>query len=126
MVARTSGITDLMGQSEIPREDVEAAVHTRRELGPDYEPAIVDSLVERIDAAIEARVAAELERRAPAKNDLSRKDHSDRALALGIVSVVLAVPLTAIAAGMIGFPAVILVWVGLVMINLAYTLGNRR
>ena len=126
MVARTGGITDLMAKSEIPREDVEAAVHTRHELGPEYEPAIVDSLVERIDAAIEARVAAELDRRGPAKNDLSRKDHSDRALALGIVSVVLAVPLTAIAAGMIGFPAVILVWVGLVMINLAYTLGNRR
>ncbi len=115
-----------MAQSEIPREDVEAALHTRRELGADYEPAIVDSLVERIDSAIEARVAAELQRRAPVANDLSRKDHADRSLALGIVTIVLAVPLTAIAAGMVGFLAVILVWVGLVAINMAYALGNRR
>lgn len=117
-----------MAQSEIPREDVEAALYTRRELGPDYEPAIVDSLVERIDSAIEARVTAELERRQPAvaHNDLSRKDHSDRALALGIVSVVMAVPLTAIAAGMVGFPAVVLAWVSLVLINLAYSFSGRQ
>jgi hypothetical protein len=126
MTLQTDGITDLMAKSEIPREDVEAALHTRRELGPDYEPAIVDSLVERIDSAIEARVAAELERRRPARDDLSRKDHSDRALALGIVTVVLAVPLTAIAAGMIGFPAVVLTWISLVLINMAYAIGNRR
>jgi hypothetical protein len=40
--------------------------------------------------------------------------------------VIAAIPLTAIAADMMGRDGVLMVWLGLVGINFARTLGNRR
>ena len=40
------------------RRDVEAAVHARRELGPEYEDEIVDSLLAKIDQKLEGRKPA--------------------------------------------------------------------
>jgi hypothetical protein len=41
-------------------EDVAAALGARRELGPDYEDAIAESLADRFEKKIEARIAARL------------------------------------------------------------------
>jgi hypothetical protein len=35
------------GESEVEREDVEALLEVRRELGPSYDAALVDSFAER-------------------------------------------------------------------------------
>lgn len=123
-----------MTQTNVPRDEVEAALLTRRELGPDYEPAIVDSLVERIDQAVAYRVQQELQqRRAPApvpepEPTPSRNRHSNRSLALAIISVLVAVPVTAATATTDGvgwiFYLAILAFV--LMINVVYVNGGRR
>ncbi|HEY0775954.1 MAG TPA: hypothetical protein VGD51_17850 [Nocardioidaceae bacterium] len=41
----------------LEREELEATLEVRRELGPSYEPALVDSFVDRIERAVEACVA---------------------------------------------------------------------
>jgi hypothetical protein len=46
-------------------------------------------------------------------------------LALAIVSIVAAIPITAIAAGMIGQFGVVICWAGLVAINFARTMARR-
>jgi hypothetical protein len=43
--------------SGVPRSELEAAVEARKELGPEYEQAIVDSLADRLEREIERRVS---------------------------------------------------------------------
>ena len=91
-----------MSERLVPRDEAQAALETRRELGPDYE----DELVERFAQRIEAR----LRERTPAKS-------SQQSPALGIVSLVVAIPLIAIAGGTVGLAGVIAVCVALVLVN---------
>lgn len=112
---------------EIPREDAEAALAARRDLGPGYEPEIVESFVERLDKAIDERVAEAVEQRSgPAREVRSKaaEEHSKYSLALAIVSLCLAVPLTGIVAGE-GIAAIVLVWVAIVVVNVGFNLSNR-
>ena len=43
-----------------PREELSAALAARQELGHEYEPALIDSLAERVERVVEARVEARL------------------------------------------------------------------
>lgn len=109
---------------ELPREEFEATLAARQELGKEMEPALVDAFVDRVEAALAAREAATGHASAAA---VQRRDsESSRATAVAIVSAGVAIPLTAIAGGMAGFPGMLLVWVGLVCINLALAMGRRR
>lgn len=96
-----------------------AAVEARRELGPEYEPALVESFLDRLDESIDRRVESRLAERAPARP--ARRGGIDGGqLAMGIVSVALGIPLTAItllAAG--SLVAMVIVWVGIVIVNIA-------
>ena len=96
------------------RDEVQSAVEARRELGPDYEDHIVDALVD----SIERRLA---EREQPSGFD-------PRMLPIALGSLGLAIPLTAVAASNVGLAAVIVVWIGIVFVNLAAsgTLRSRR
>ena len=106
---------------EIPRDDAEAALAARHDLGRDYEPAVVDSFVDRLDKAIDARVAQRVEEvggRPPAKPDRT-------SLALAIVSLGCGIPITAIAANA-GLPELLIAWIGIVLVNMAYAMQSRR
>ena len=97
--------------SEIVRRDeLEAALEARKELGADMEPTLVDSFVERIE-----RRLAEARATKPA-----RKDDSGHTLALAILSLLAAIPITGIAATHGGIVALVVVWAGIVLVNLAY------
>jgi hypothetical protein len=120
-----------MPEREIPRDEAEAALQTRLELGREYEPAIVDSFVDRIDRAIEQRVSEEVARRVRGADETvnaqarAATERSKFSLALAIVSLGISIPLTAISAALIGMSAVIFVWVAIVMVNLIFALGSR-
>ncbi len=113
-----------MSEPRVPREDAEAALHARKELGADFEPAVVDSFVERIDAAIETRVAQEVKR--ARKSEPAARGNDGPALALAIVSLGVAIPLSAIAAHTAGITGLVVAWIGIVLVNLAYALGRLR
>jgi hypothetical protein len=119
-----------MPEREIPRDEAEAALQTRHDLGREYEPAIVDSFVDRIDKAIEQRVSDEVARRLQGVDDRSKAyakaaaQRSGHSLALAIVSLGISIPLTAISAATVGMSAVIFVWVAIVMVNLVFALGG--
>ena len=69
-------------------------LETRRELGPRYDAALVDSFADRIERAVEARVATDLaERRSGRQADAGA---GKRQTALGIVSLVAGIPVSAI------------------------------
>jgi hypothetical protein len=97
------------------RKDLAATVEARRELGAEYEPEIIDAFLEKVDARIAERTAAQ---QPPVKMLPPPKDDPG-GLALAIVSVVAGIPITGIAANQEGLLAIFVCWGGLVGINLA-------
>ncbi len=91
----------------VERDDVQAAIEARRELGTELEPHVIDSFVERIEQRLAKRPAL--------------RDSKDKTFALTIVSLVAAIPLTAIAIVQSGLIALVVVWVGIVLVNLSYS-----
>ena len=81
-------------EHEIEHTELEAVLETRRELGASYDAALVESFADRIEAAVLARTASDLGVRSREARD--RAATGPRQLALGIVSVVAGIPVTAI------------------------------
>jgi hypothetical protein len=113
-----------MGEDELERSEVEAVLATRRELGPSYDAALVDSFADRIERAVEKRTAEVL-----SSHDL-RRIHADsggkRQLALGIVSTVAAVPISITLGVTDNLPALLVSWAGIVGVNVAHALQGRN
>ena len=113
--------------ARLERQEVEAHLETRRELGPAYEKEVVDAFADRIERVVEAR-ARELAQ----GTELGRRDVADggkRQLALGIVSLALGIPITAVAGGVADVPGVLLSWLGIAAVNAAHAFavtGPRR
>lgn len=103
------------------REDLRATIDARRDLGPDYEAALVDSFVERLDATIAARVRAEVDAYGPRpKKGKKDKDPGGAAMIPAVIgSMALGIPLTAIAGSYAAGIGLVLVWVAIVVINIA-------
>lgn len=105
----------------IERDEVEAMLAVRQEKGDDMTPALVDSMADRIERVVEQRMAAEHHR---LQNQKPTSVTPAARVSVAIVSVVMAIPLTAISASTVGLAGMLAVWVGLVAINIA--LGFRR
>jgi hypothetical protein len=105
---------------ELGRDDVKAALAARRELGPDYDDAVADALVARVEAALEARG------KTLSKADKGAKAAQERALGMALGSLGIGVPLTAIAGGITGLPGIVTAWAGIAVVNVAYAWGQRR
>ena len=71
------------GEEQVGREDVEALLEVRRELGPSYDEALVDLFADRIENAVAERVDAQLAQRQAARAAVA--GGGARQLALGIV-----------------------------------------
>ncbi len=114
---------------ELSREDLSATLAARKELGAEFEPALVESLAERLEGMIEARVEARVAQRAPvtalppvpAAQSLS----PNMRLGLALGSLGVSIPTTAIAAGIAGVPGLVVVWTGIVLVNVAAAFGPR-
>lgn len=107
-----------MTTPRLPRDDLAAAMAARRELGPDYDDAFVETVVERLQESMEIR-------KAPAAKPRPAREGGGQKMSVTIVSLVVAIPLTAIAAGTSGIPGLLIAWAGLVLINVAYALRPR-
>lgn len=99
-------------------------METRKDLGPDYEAALVESFVAKLDATIAERVRAEVDSRRPSKKKGDKNSAPIVPLALG--SMALAIPLSAIAGGQAGFIGLAMVWIGIVIINVAAAVALIR
>ncbi|MBB5909553.1 hypothetical protein [Actinoalloteichus hymeniacidonis] len=105
-------------------DDVAASIAARRSLGPDSEDAVIAAFLDRtgesIDRRVEERVAAELQGRETkaAANWYGKQRRDSQALALAIVSLVLAVPITILAP--VGSGTLIVIWLAIVALNLGF------
>lgn len=119
-------------QAGLPREDLAAALEARRELGPDYDAAFAESLVERIDQTIEARLNGPQRSRTDLEQAYLLKLQQDNArgerkvsVAVACVSLGVSIPLSGIAAGMHSLAFLVIIWTGIVLINMAHALRRR-
>jgi len=108
-------------EQEVVREELEATLNARRELGAELEPQLIEGFLERAGKAIDARVDARLER-----NEPPVPPPGSQPLAVALGSLGIGIPLTGAAGGTVGFAGVLVVWIGIAVVNLAYALGNRR
>jgi hypothetical protein len=109
-------------------DEIRAAAETHRELGPDYQSAVIESFLDKVGREIDARVD---ERMALARQMQIKPARGRSPMALAIVSMSLGIPLSAIALGVAsssigGLTALVVIWIAITAINLAYTLGDRR
>jgi hypothetical protein len=89
------------------KDELQAAIGARRELGEELEPAVIDGFVERI----ERRIA---ERDTGGEQALRRKREHQKEMVLGAMAI--SVPLFAIAAIFTGLAGVLAVLAALVVI----------
>ena len=94
----------------VPREDLQASIEARRELGLEHEPELIDSFVERIEQRLAKRPSS-----TPA-----RRGGREGSFVLALVSLGIGIPLTAIALSNGGLAALLVVWLGIVLVNLGY------
>lgn len=92
---------------DVVKDELRSAIETRKELGDEMEPAVIDAFVARI----ERRLA---DRAEDSELALHRKREHQKEMVLG--SMAISIPLLAIAAIFTGLPGVIAVCVALAVI----------
>ncbi|MEV0970474.1 hypothetical protein [Microtetraspora glauca] len=117
-----------MPDAPLPRDELRATIEARRDLGPEYEPALTDAFLDRIETAIAQRVKAEADSRLPDARHTAWEEQQERKRGLGLAlgSLGIAVPLTAAAGATSGMPGMMVAWAGIVAVNMAYAFGRRR
>ena len=85
----------------VSREELRAAVAARGELGRELEPDVIDAFIDRVGAAIDARVDARLAQHGDTAPRSAQSRVGSFTARIG-VSLVIGLPLTAIAGGIGG------------------------
>jgi hypothetical protein len=120
------------------RDDLRAAVAARRDLGEEYEPEVIDAFMDRLDARIAGRVDQELAARSatgpyqnpyqnqhqPAQVPLAPHKGDSAATWVALASLVLGVPITAIATENAGIFGAMVAWAGIATVNVAHAIGR--
>ncbi|WP_055478567.1 hypothetical protein [Sphaerimonospora mesophila] len=109
------------------REDLRAVLAARRDLGAEYEDALVDSFLDKLDVEIAARVRGEVAAQlAHQRQGVPQQEKKDSGVGVALGSLALGIPLTGAAGATAGGPGLMLVWFGIIAVNVAYALGRRR
>ena len=118
-----------LGDTELKKE-LAATLNARRDLGEDYESALVDSFLEKVDQRI-ATVVDRRVRRQVAEQQMvvARGSRTPRSTdswgeryGFGVVSLVAAIPLSGIGGGVADLRGLFVTWAGIVGVNLAWAL----
>jgi hypothetical protein len=96
-----------------PRDELQAAIEARRELGVEREPELVAGFLDRIDRELDRRIDERLAKRSPPARTRGREPM----LPVTFVSLGVSIPLLAIAGGIAGLSGIIVVCVALVLVN---------
>jgi hypothetical protein len=101
---------DRVAEEVVDKEELQASIEARKELGAEMEPALVDAFVERI----ERRIA---ERGSDRERLLKQKRDHQKEMVLGAMGI--SIPLFALAAIFTGLPGVVAVCAALAVIAIA-------
>lgn len=96
-----------MTEPVVDREELQAAIEARKELGAELEPAVVDAFVERIEQRLAQRGDA-------GQNAIKRRRDHQKEMVLGAMG--LSIPMLVVAGIFTGLAGVIVVCAALVII----------
>ncbi|MFE7397335.1 hypothetical protein [Streptomyces sp. NPDC057557] len=107
------------------KSELDATLHARSELGSDYESALVESFLEkveqRLDTTLDRRVRRHL---AEQQVSVARGERPPQPMGnfgerygFGIISLILAIPLSAIGAAAAHTGGLVVAWLGIVAVN---------
>jgi hypothetical protein len=99
-----------VSERTVARDELEAAIEARKELGAEMEPAVIDAFVERIERRLTERAGA-------SEQALKRKRDHQKEMVLGAMGI--SVPLFALAAIFTGLAGVLAVCAVLAVIAIA-------
>ncbi|MGW3244233.1 hypothetical protein [Streptomyces sp. NPDC001070] len=119
------------------QKEFAATMQARKDLGEEYESALIDSFLEkmdqRIDSQVERRVRRELAEHQTAFARAGRRVGPEARgqgggrfgarYGFGAFSLIMAIPLSAIAADKGDLPGLLVAWIGIVAVNAAHSLG---
>ncbi|AXK33931.1 hypothetical protein DVA86_15960 [Streptomyces armeniacus] len=127
------------------KKDLDATLQTRKELGTEYESELVESFLEKLDQSVDRRVRRQLAEQQmvvargvnprPQQRTQAQSGFSDgigARLGLAVASLVLAIPLSAIAAVNAGNTGLLVCWGSIVAVNALqasrswFDTGDRR
>ncbi|MFD3549703.1 hypothetical protein ACFWUW_29680 [Streptomyces sp. NPDC058655] len=112
------------------KKELDATLDARRELGPEYEAALVDSFVEKVDTQVRRRMAEErlLAARggSPGPGPGAGVSAFGERFGFAVVTLVLAVPLSAIGAAQARLSGLLVVWAGIVAVNFIHAHKSFR
>ena len=94
---------------QITPDDVAVTLAVRADLGPEHEPAVIAEFLDRVGSAIDARVDERVQAQAP---------RAEGVPAVAIVSLVMGIPITAVAAEQ-GIGGIVIAWAGIAAVNVA-------
>jgi hypothetical protein len=116
------------------RRELDATLQARGELGPEYESALIDSFLEKVEQRFagpqdqrarrllaERQMAAAREATQPAPQ---ADTFADR-FGFGVLSLVLAVPLSAIGVANAGIEGLVVAWLGICGVNAVHAARGR-
>ncbi|MFD3654210.1 hypothetical protein [Streptomyces sp. NPDC058620] len=107
------------------RKELDATVQARAELGPEYESVLIDSFLEKVEHRLEGTLDRRVRRHLTEQQmAVAREARSPQAMGrfgerfgFGIVSLVLAIPLSAIGVANAGIDGLVVAWLGIVGVN---------
>jgi hypothetical protein len=97
------------------RDELLAAVHARQELGAQHEEHLVDAFLQRLDREMDVRIEARMRAHRPRPRPA--------VIAVAIVALIFAIPLSAIAGYTAHFAGLLLVWTGIAAV--VYLVGRE-
>ncbi|MFB6440507.1 hypothetical protein ACFCVY_27660 [Streptomyces sp. NPDC056411] len=114
------------------RKELDATLQTRKDLGAEYESELVESFLEKLDRTVERRVRRQLAEQQmqvargarPQPREGGATDFWER-FGVAALSLALAIPLSAIAAGNAGLPGLLVCWAGIIGVNAVHSLSLR-
>jgi hypothetical protein len=101
------------------RQDLQATLAAHKDLGPRYESELIDSFLNRLDRDIDVRIDQRLARRRRGPRSMFS------AVVALAVSLLLAIPLVAVAGGIAGNNAILAVLILIGFLNVYYDLRRR-
>ena len=117
------------GSASSLRRDAEAAVATRRELGPEYDEHVAAGLADRVEELVAYRTA-ELTHASQSSlsGDQLEATAQRQRFTLAIISLGVGIPVTGITATQVdpGLLGAAIGWAGIVGVNIVAALGFRR
>ena len=100
-----------------PREELEATLAARRELGASHDEELISGFLDRLERSLGDR--------RPRGSRLDATVSQGMRFALTLVSLIVGVPITAIALTQSGLAALAIAWAGIALVNLVFARGSR-